>query len=349
MIKMEKIARYVPPFLCLGGMGYLLYKSLRPPRRFEGGLHADDLYIKDKTGAVVRLMGVYYSGRYLSILTTRRIEESEIRNISRFGFNAIRLNVSFEAWEAWGDTARGELRRVLEFCNKHRLYVVIQFFQYGLTSYFVATHEGFPARFFIGTDYTTAGEAEHDFLYNTHPNYDIWYETSLFLKDLASIGKNYKCVAGYWLYNEPLATSLEDCEMVVKRHEYWGRSAVREIDQNKIIFYSRPQGRDVNTFCPYPRLANIDNSVLVYPFTESLEYVDGVPHPEGMRQKQVEEWRVPIMNGEGQWSLQSYRDYAMNKMEEWDWSWIVLTCPGLIKGTPNEVCLEYASYAKRGS
>jgi len=309
-------------------------------KREDARLRTDGMLLRNGRGEIVPLTGVGY-GHY-GHLQSKAVDgkvwpspfEKQFEWMNRMGFNAIRLALVWESFDAYSE-AWDELEKILEWCDKYEIYAIVQNHNYGLSSYF--DHLGIPPRFCKG--YTDETNAMYDLLWRRGKmgERDVWREMGDFLSDLARVAKHHKHIAGYWLLNEipsRAACQKEKCCYQTRKLQYYLADRVREVDPSRIIFY---RGVIRIPLLPFQPPMSIPNSVYVFnkdrwPGHRKPEGPEGERYSSQMRVMQ-KKWKVPIATLEvGPWTEEEsktifhgtpVREWFMDRWMDWGWSWAV--------------------------
>ncbi|WP_229263605.1 cellulase family glycosylhydrolase [Cohnella cholangitidis] len=253
---------------------------------------------------IKELVGEEKAKQFWEIYYDRYINEEDIKQIAKDGFNSVRVPINsrflIEEGDAgavqYNETHLGLIDRVIGWCREHRLYVILDL-------------HGAPG----GQTGTNIDDSENDqpelFLdeRNQRITVELW-------RMLAERYKDEWIVAGYDLLNEPLPnwfSAYNDRIMPLYREI---TRAIREVDDRHIIIL---EGAHWATDWSIFDDRFDDNLMLQFhkywnnPDTESIQpYLD-----------KREEWKVPIYMGEGGENNKEWYAGAFRLFEDHDISW----------------------------
>lgn len=197
-----------------------------------------------------QLHGVNFSDRILTAkqnqnqnygsVTDTNLQRS-LQLIKAYGFNVIRVNYYWEAYEVDPVRFLDEAELVASAASKNDLYVIYTFSQWYTSSYFEKKASGFP--YFLLTKYVQdGGELESknfwDDLYDNAINYNgstAWDLQADFMSKVINRVDKYDNVIGYELLNEPHIYDNSQFEKLGKYHTYIAEK-LRKITEKAILF-----------------------------------------------------------------------------------------------------------------
>jgi len=167
--------------------------------------------------------------------------ERSLNLISGYGYNVIRLNYYWEAYEVNPERFLDEAERVAYIAAKNDLYVIYTFSQWFTSSYFEKKASGFP--WVLLNKYKfDGGELESkkfwdDFYNNTiyFKGLNVWDLQVDFMSKIINRVDSYDNVVGYEILNEPHVYDLSQFEKLGKYHTYIAVK-LRNLTQKAILF-----------------------------------------------------------------------------------------------------------------
>jgi endoglycosylceramidase len=286
----------------------------------SGALRTDGTFFRDEAGAVVILRGVNVAGNAKVPPFTPITDLSLLDPLPKWGFNAIRLLFTWEAYEPmpgqYSASYLAYIRGVIQAAHARGLYVVVDFHQDGYSRYALGgCGEGFPA-WTLPADVTPAmpdnGPACHNWgarLVGDAELASIWHrfyagEGGVREAYLAMIGRVATAlsgepgVIGYDLINEPEGDEASELGPFYED----AAAAVRAGDRNVIVFIEPniTTGGGGATRLPKPTFGNFAFAPHFYDATLTVGAWSGSDESAQLATltSAAATWKVPLFLGE---------------------------------------------------
>ncbi len=254
-------------------------------------LHTNGTWIVDEWDQIVILRGCNYMGLEFGQYVQK---ETDYVQMKGWGFNVVRTPIAWSYIEpspgVYNDSYLLKLDRVIEWCKKYGLYVLIDIHQWQWSPKF----GGDGAPYWTCDKWTNANDAEAGFWENVTLQahfINMW-------KHVASRYANESTVCGYDLFNEPGMHFLIPSNVLYNFYNDTIK-AIRSVDPKHIIFYEPPY------YFGSPQKVNQPNVVFsthLYTYGIYGSYDGDIARLESHLlegyEKAVMEWGIPFWVGE---------------------------------------------------
>ncbi|WP_309890641.1 cellulase family glycosylhydrolase [Archangium sp.] len=243
---------------------------------------------KDMVARLQRLLGPEEAARFVQRVQEEFIREEDIAELARLGFNSVRVPFNHTLLEddatpfVYKDEGWAVLDRLLEWCEAHRIYVVLD----------LHAAPGGQSPFYMADPDSTK-------LWDSTQNQE---RTVALWRAIAERYRDRQIIAGYDLLNEPSPPNGEALFLLYKRVA----AAIREVDPHHLIIL---EGTSASSdFSMFTRPVTFNQAYSFHMYTWF-----GDPRREELAKYRAlsERHGVPMWNGEfGENSLEMLRSTA---------------------------------------